>query len=155
MEHTRPRARSNKLICEEIDGELVIYDQLTDRITQLNHSAAVVWRACDGNRSLAELLAFVQPTLGELADEDVVQVALDYLTDSDLLEAGVPARTPLARRQSRRRFIQRAGTVGIAATLLPVVYSLAAPTPADAGSNPVVTVPGGGGPTLTFTFGGG
>ena len=72
MEQTRPRARSNGLLCEEIDGEIVIYDQLTDRMTQLNHSAAVVWGACDGNRSLAELLSFVRPALGDLADEDVV-----------------------------------------------------------------------------------
>ncbi len=154
MGQTAPRARSDGLICEEVDGEFVIYDQRTDRMTRLNHSAAVVWTACDGNRSLAELLSFVRPTLGEMADENLVQVALDYLTDSDLLEAGVPVRAPSARRQSRRRFIQRAGTVGIAGTLLPVVYSLVAPTPAEAGSNPVITVPGGGGgTTATFTFG--
>jgi hypothetical protein len=151
MEDTGPRARSDGLICEEVDGELVIYDQLTDRMTRLNHSAAVVWRACDGNRSPAELLSFVQATLGDLADEDLVQLALDYLTDSDLLEAGVPVRTPSARRQSRRHFIQRAGTVGIAGTLLPVVYSLVAPTPAAAAT---VTVSHGN-PCVTFTFGGG
>jgi hypothetical protein len=152
MEHTGPRARSEGLICEEVDGELVVYDQLTDRITRLNGSAAVVWRACDGNRSPAELSSFVQDTLGELADEDLVQVALDHLTDSDLLEAGVPLRTPSARRQSRRRFIQRAGTVGIAATLLPVVHSLLAPTPSAAAT---VTISHASGPPVTFTFGGG
>lgn len=152
MEHTGPRARSDGLICEEVDGELVVYDQLTDRMTRLNHSAAVVWRACDGNRSPAELLSFVRATLGELADEDLVQLALDYLADSDLLEGGIPVRTSSARRQSRRRFIQRAGTVGIAATLLPVVHSLVAPTPAAAAT---VTVNCSGGNCITITFGGG
>ena len=56
MDHTGPRAALTLLIREEVDGELVIYDQRTDRMTRLNHSAAAVWRACDGHRSPAELL---------------------------------------------------------------------------------------------------
>jgi hypothetical protein len=152
QERSGPKARTDGLICEEVDGELVVYDQRSDRMTRLNHSAAVVWRACDGNRSPAELLTCAQAALGDLADEDLVALALDGLSASDLLDGEAPpVRAPRDTRESRRRFIRRAGTVGIAATLLPVVNSLVAPTPAAAAT---ITVPGCGS-CVTIPFSGG
>jgi Coenzyme PQQ synthesis protein D (PqqD) len=155
QERSGPKARTDGLIWKEVDGELVVYDERVHRMALLNRSATVVWRACDGSRTPAELLTCVRAELGDLADEDLVALALDDLAGNDLLEGGAPTRSRREMRVSRRRFIGRAGTVGIAATLLPVVARLVAPTPAAAGSMPVVTVPGGGGPVVTFTFGGG
>jgi hypothetical protein len=52
VELFRPLARSSELLTEEVDGELLIYDEERDTATRLNRTAAVVWRSCDGQRSI-------------------------------------------------------------------------------------------------------
>ena len=70
----------------------------------------------------------------DLADEDLVRVALDNLAERDLID-GVSERPPEETMVSRRRFIRRVGTVGVAALALPVITSINAP-PASAQGSP-------------------
>ena len=129
-----PLARSEDLLVEEVEDELVVYDQQHDSAHRLNRTAAIVWRHCDGTRNTADLVAVLAEQLGpDLADDDLVQIALDNLSERGLIEGSTP-RAPEATRLSRRRFIRRVGTVGVAALALPVVTSLAAPSPAAAQS---------------------
>jgi hypothetical protein len=122
-------------VIEEVEDELIVYDKRADIAHRVNRPAAVVWRHCDGKRDVAALTEALDAELGgEIADEDLVMIALDGLAEKDLLE-GAPARGPDATRLSRRRFIRRVGTVGVAALALPVITSLAAPTPASAQSD--------------------
>jgi hypothetical protein len=74
--------------------------------------------------------------VGEVADEDLVLVSLDYLAEHGLIESGYEEREASVSRLSRRRFIRRVGVVGTAAAALPLVQSLVAPVPAAA--SPVV-----------------
>ena len=51
----RPRRRASDLEFMEIDGEIVIYDELDDAIHHLNPTASMIWLSCDGTATIAEL----------------------------------------------------------------------------------------------------
>jgi hypothetical protein len=127
-----PEARTKGLLTESVDDELIIYDQATDLVCRLNRTAACVWNASDGTRTVGDLVDVLTEDLGDVADEDLVLVTLDYLSEYGLLEAGYPRRDEASSQLSRRRFIRSAGVVGVAAAALPMVTSLVAPTPAAA-----------------------
>ena len=50
---------------EEIDQELVLYHAETARVVYLNPAATVVWRLCDGQRSLEEIITMVEQAYPE------------------------------------------------------------------------------------------
>ena len=133
MERYLPLARTDGVLVEELDDEVLAYDQRDDCAHRLNRTAAVIWRHCDGTRDVQALVGVLQAEVGEVADEDLVLIALDDLAAAGLI-SGAPDRALDARRLSRRRFIRRVGTVGAAALALPVVSSMVSPTPAAAQS---------------------
>jgi hypothetical protein len=136
----RPVARTSGLLTEQLDDELLVYDQDGQTACRLNRTASLVWENADGQRSIADLVEIVKAEV-DVADEDVVLVALDLLHENGLIEAGFERRSPDEARLSRRRFIRRVGVVGTAALALPIVQSVVAPaaaaaqsvTPADVG----------------------
>jgi hypothetical protein len=132
---TRPLARTDGVLTETLDGELLVYDLDGDIASHLNRTAALVWRSCDGHHTVAELLTIVVEELGETADEDVVLMALDSLTEHGLISSGYEERGGAAVALSRRRFFRRFGVAGAAALNAPVVYSMVVPTAAAALSN--------------------
>jgi hypothetical protein len=136
---SRPVARTDGVLTETLDGELLVYDLDGDTASQLNRTATLVWRSCDGRRTVAELLTIVVEELGETADQDVVLMALDSLSEHGLISSGYKERDGAAIALSRRRFFRRVGVAGAAAVNAPVVFTLAVPTAAAALSN------GGGG----------
>lgn len=128
-----PKARQEGLLVQEVGDELAVYDQERHRAHRLNHSAAVVWRHCDGQRSVDDLTAVLQKEMNPVADHELVLLALDQLNNAHLLE------TPLARsteetRLSRRAIVRKVGLVGVLSLLLPVITTIAVPTPAQAQS---------------------
>jgi hypothetical protein len=84
----------------------------------LNQTAAQVWKACDGNNSVAEIAA----EFGKGNNEDLVWLAIDQLSENNLLEAKV---APKFKGQSRREVIKKIGLASIIA--VPVIASLVAP----------------------------
>ena len=48
-------ARRENLIVKDLGGEVVVYDEATSEAHELNRSAALVWRHCDGQNSVADL----------------------------------------------------------------------------------------------------
>jgi hypothetical protein len=131
MADKTPRARREGIITEELDGELLIYDEQADSAHRLNGTAAALWTKLDGSRTVPELVAVLTEQVGDVADEDLVMVTLDELGQAGLLEDHAE-REAAERRLSRRRFIRRVGVVGTAALALPIVRSIVAPTPASA-----------------------
>jgi coenzyme PQQ synthesis protein D (PqqD) len=131
MSDLMPCARHEDLLTEEIDGEVLVYDQRTHAGHRLNPTAAVVWRHLDGTRTVSDLVEVLAAEVGDVADEDLVMVSLDELGQAGLLEDH-SEREPDDVRLSRRRFIRRVGVVGTAALVLPVVRSIVAPTAASA-----------------------
>jgi hypothetical protein len=139
MSEPRPVGRTEGLLTEELEGELLVYDLAGDTAVHLNETAALVWRSCDGHRTIAELATLLAEQRGEPTDEDVVLMALDNLADHGLISSGYEERAGAEVALSRRRFFQRAGVAGGTALTAPVVYSALVPTAAAALSN------GGGG----------
>ena len=137
----RPVARVEGLLTEQLDDELLVYDEQQHLACRLNRTAALVWQSSDGQRTVQDLVEVLRDELGEVADEDLVMVTLDRLSQHDLIDSGYAPRDADTAGVSRRRFIRRVGVAGTAALALPVVQSIIAPTPAAAQSPPPPSPP--------------
>ena len=130
-----PAARSEGIICKQIDGELLIYDLDRNKAHCLNSTAAFVWQHCDGQTSLTELARAVSTALQTPYGEAVIEMALTQLGRDHLL-----CETPeeVVADLSRRALVRR---LGLGAVLLPLITTITAPTALAATST---CVPSGG-----------
>src|SRR5688572_30177113 len=92
MKQLLPVARSNNLIIKELPDETLIYDLGSDEAHCLNQTAALVWKNCNGTRSVRDLANLLECKLGAPVPEDVVWLALDQLEQFNLL--GEPFSRP-------------------------------------------------------------
>jgi hypothetical protein len=113
------------LLVRELGDEVVVYDLGSSRSHCLNRTAALVWRACDGSRTVRAVAARIERELRQPCSEELVRFTLGRLEAARLLESGIGAAT-ITRRELARR-------IGYAA-LLPVVVSVLAPRPSEAAS---------------------
>ncbi len=119
----KPKAKTERLIVREIDGETLVYDRSRDAASCLNEFAARVWGECDGETSVADIAA----ALGE--DERAVWLALHQLTKAQLLTEAIAFPPDMSAAKTRRDIGARLG-LGAAA----FVTSIVAPLPAQAAS---------------------
>lgn len=126
---TKPRARSEGLVVQELPDETLVYDLERDRAHCLNQTAAFVWGRCDGRTSPREMARALGQSAGTPVDEKLVWLALDQLRRNHLLSD--PAIPPPTIASMNRRELVR--VLGIsAAVALPLVASIVAPLPAQA-----------------------
>jgi hypothetical protein len=125
----RPKARSERLIVQELPDELLIYDLDRHEAFCLNRTASLVWRNCNGRRSVDQLAAIVEPKAPPPADETLVWLALDRLGRARLLEKATSPE-PLLRRRELLRSLRLLGLAAAA----PLVVSIVAPVAAAAAS---------------------
>ncbi|PYS79821.1 MAG: hypothetical protein DMF70_12375, partial [Acidobacteria bacterium] len=52
---TKPLARKEGLVIQELPDEVLVYDLDRDRAHCLNETAAFVWQRCDGRTSTVEI----------------------------------------------------------------------------------------------------
>src|SRR5688572_5899715 len=121
----RPQSRKQNLVEQEVDGELLIYDLERDKALCLNETSAMVWQACDGKRTVAEINDLLGKQLNVETIEDVVWLALDQLSKQRLIDPAVDVATRF-EGMSRRQVIKKIGVGSLIA--LPVVATLVAPT---------------------------
>jgi len=126
-----PQARHERIVVQQMGDETVIYDEQRNHIHRLNRTAALVWRNCDGRRTAADLALVVQNEIGSPVTEEMVWLALDRLEKGHLLQDRL-VRPEAEGQVTRRQMLRKAALVGGATLLLPVVQSMAAPTPAMA-----------------------
>jgi pyrroloquinoline quinone biosynthesis protein D len=84
-----PRRRS-RLMAEEMDGECLLYRRGKHQAVYLNETATVIWKLCDGTRTVAEivdLLAEKYPESREQIGADVSE-ALDLLVQQGIIALG-------------------------------------------------------------------
>jgi hypothetical protein len=112
-----PVARKSGLVVQEMPDEVLVYDLNSNKAHCLNQTAAKVWKACDGNKTVSDIAA----GFGK-GNEDLVWLAIDQLSENELLEAGVVSKF---KGQSRRDVIKKIGLASIIA--VPMVASLVAP----------------------------
>ena len=121
-----PMARTEGLLTQELDDELLIYDRESHDAHSLAPAAATLWRACDGRTPVGELAR----TLGLARDE--VEAALAVLEERGLMMP-VPDGPRLSRRAALRGGLVAGGALAIGA---PVIRSIVAPDAAAAGTAP-------------------
>ena len=127
----KPKMRTDNLVVQEMDGEVLIYDLTIDKAFCLNETSARVWSLCDGTRDRSEIAAELKQTAGMDATLEVVRLALSQLADQHLLENHVKvvaSAPPLARREMMS-LAGKALVIG-----LPLVSTLMVPSAAQAQS---------------------
>jgi hypothetical protein len=144
MENTRrliPAARREELVIHEVEGETLVYDLKSHKAHCLNPTAALVWKHCDGKRTVEQVALRLERELQTSVSAEVVWMALDQLEKLRLLEAPVE-RAPGMARMSRRELARRLGVA--TAIALPFIASINAPAAIQAASCAGVEEPCGG-----------
>src|SRR4051794_37917846 len=95
-----PLARKSGLVVQEMPDEVLVYDLDTNKAHCLNQTASTVWKACDGKTSISE----ISRICGDAGNEDLVWLAIDQLSENNLLEQQLKADF---RGQSRREVIKK------------------------------------------------
>jgi hypothetical protein len=121
----KPRARSEGLVIEQLDDELLVYDRTNDRAHCLSGPAARVWQRCDGRSTIEGLGAALE------LDAATVDRAAQELRLCGLLEGDA------AGGLTRREMTLNVAKVGAATAAAPLIISVVAPSPAEA-STPTV-----------------
>jgi len=127
-----PQARRSGLIIQEVDGEVLIYDQNTNKAHCLNQTAAKVWKYCDGETTLADACSSLSRDLETPVDEKLVWYAVDQFSKDNLLVKEVELPAFIIPGMNRRQMVRTLGLAAIVA--VPLVTSIVAPTPAQAGT---------------------
>ena len=51
-----PKGRHNDLVVQDSENEVLIYDLKLNKAYCLNETSALIWRLCDGTKSVAEII---------------------------------------------------------------------------------------------------
>jgi len=130
FDDARPIARTEDVIVEGLDDDVIIYDTENNQAHALNPLAARIWKHCDGEHTVADLA-------GLFAAEtpyDAVVNCLLHLDSLHLLNPGSLGMVDgkvLSRRQLLRKVAIGAAAAAIA---VPMVTSIVAPR-ADAAAS--------------------
>jgi hypothetical protein len=125
-----PQARRSGLIIQEVDSEILIYDQDTDKAHCLNQTAAKVWKYCDGETTLADACSALSRDLEITVDGKLIWYAVDQFSKDNLLEKEMAPPAFIIVGMNRRQMVRSLGLAALVA--VPMVTSIVAPTPAQA-----------------------
>jgi hypothetical protein len=128
-----PTACKDELIIKEVEGETLVYDLKSHKAHCLNKTAALVWKHCDGKRTVEQVTRKLEAEVGKPVPQEVVWIALDQLERLKLLQAPIERASGRARI-SRREAVRRLGIT--TAVALPLVTSILAPEAVQAASVP-------------------
>ncbi len=121
----KPVARQQGLVIQELPDEILVFDLETNKAHCLNQTAAFVWKSCDGEKSVTDIVRLLGVESGNPVPEDLVWLAIDQLNENNLLTGQAK---PDFKNQTRREIIKKVGLAAVIA--LPLVSSLVAPTAA-------------------------
>jgi hypothetical protein len=124
-----PCARTEGLVVQALPDEVLVYDLERHKAHCLNSTAGLIWKRCDGQSSVAEMIRILEREVKTPVPEAVVWLALHQLGKARLLAQRVHGAGGEARI-SRREIMRRIGRT--AAVTLPLVTSLVAPTAVEA-----------------------
>ena len=125
-----PIARKKGIVIQEVPEEVLVYDLDTNKAHCLNNTAALIWKSCDGSKSISDIARHVQSLAGGNISDDFVWLAIEQLNESNLLEQEISADF---NGLSRRDVIKRIGLSTMVA--IPVIASLVAPPSAMAAAS--------------------
>ena len=73
---------------EEIDGELLLYSPESTRSIYMNSTASIIWRLCDGQLTVGEIVELLKQAFPEAKDsiqQDVVN-SIELFVSNDAIE---------------------------------------------------------------------
>src|SRR6188768_2273634 len=82
-----PKVNFDDFVVTDLVDETLVYDLRNHRAHCLNRVAAIVWRHCDGQSTVSQVVQRLQVEARIPADEGVVVHALEGLRKSELVEA--------------------------------------------------------------------
>jgi hypothetical protein len=121
----RPRRRLERLIVQPLGDDVLVYDTAGNTAHNLSGLSAAVFRACDGQRTIAEVASAAAIHLAKPVSAGEVEATLDTLDELHLLEPHVDL--------SRRDVVVGAGRLSAVAAAASI-STILAPTPAMAQS---------------------
>lgn len=128
IEKELPERRKKGLVVQELSDEVLVYDLERHKAHCLNHTAAMIWKRCDGKTSIAEIARMMKYEMNGVIDEEVIWEAVSQLSRNNLLVERISKPTGMTRREVIRK-------IGItAAVALPAVISIVAPSAVQAQS---------------------
>lgn len=128
MKHPKeqaPQAREEGLVVQELPDEVLVYDLERHKAHCLNQTAALVWKRCDGKRTVRQIAAGLSGELKAPVDGQAVWFAVQQLGKARLLRKRLPLPGN-GINLSRRELVSRAGLAAIVA--VPVVSTILVPT---------------------------
>lgn len=131
-----PKTRDLNIVVQELEKEILIYDLRINKACCLNETSALIWKSCDGRKSVSEISRLISEKIKLTVPEDLVWLAIDNFKKENLLENGWELETGFSSL-SRREVIRKIGFATMIA--LPFVSSVIAPTGAAAASGCVGT----------------
>ncbi len=81
-------------LCEEMDGEYLIYSPGGSKALFLNGSAALIWNLCDGQRTVQEIVELLADAYPGIDMDAEVQTAIDRLSLEGVLRLEEPNPSP-------------------------------------------------------------
>jgi hypothetical protein len=126
-----PKTRENDIVVQDLKGELLIYDQNSNKAFCLNPTSAAVWNLCDGTSSVSDITKQLSIQLKQPVTDELVWLAIDQFKTDNLLSESYQIGDTFGGL-SRREVIKKVGFASMIA--LPVISSLVVPTAAMAQS---------------------
>lgn len=137
-----PVARTENLLIQEVENELIIYDQKTNVSHCLNPISAFVWHHCDGQNTAKDIAQLLEESFPFVANSEVdvrelVPLTVEELEKCQLIKEYLEENLA-APSFSRRKMVKTATLVGGFAigSMFPLVKSIVTPEPAMASSSP-------------------
>ena len=131
-ERTIPIPRTKNIVIQKTGDELLIYDLDTDRASCLNATSALIWKTCDGSKSVEQITESISQELGSSVETELIAMGLQQLEDENLIVKD-PAISAYFGGVSRRDMIRRVGFSS--AIALPIISSIVSPVATNAQSN--------------------
>jgi hypothetical protein len=85
--------QASNYISEDMDGQVLLYRVGAHKAVHLNDSAALIWKLCDGSRTLNDVIAVLSeayPDMRESIAADVRGGARMLLNEGALVKTSVP-----------------------------------------------------------------
>jgi coenzyme PQQ biosynthesis protein PqqD len=93
MKADAPLKQSFGYFVEEMEGECLLYRLGAHKAIHLNDSAALIWKLCDGTRSMQDIVAFLSQEYPDSHDDlsaDVREAVEMLIREGALLDASAP-----------------------------------------------------------------
>ena len=86
-DQAKPRQAADYQL-EEFDDELLLYHPVKTQAVHLNATATLIWRLCDGQRTIAEIRRLLQDTYALSVDQAIqdIDATLEQFSECGAIE---------------------------------------------------------------------